>query len=565
MSALNSFNLDKLQISLHFQCASRINTVEPLKLKTQHSRLDFIQYCINQGKSLKSPNNVLDDYLLYQKGKIATNHSEIPVLSPADINRKKLSTLFAHLSAFSYDFGELTIEPIAVNDLIKKIQYINQMDDNLVSEYLKRLISDKIPDCEQIPLLSFLEEIQKQYEHDGVNFHCYLRENFLTDLKVENIKNVEPSLNYFMPSVFCQQHINSCEIATTMTMLKKVISNYKQMQEICLRHHAPMPQSVIDAQKKIKHLEENFQKFLRDPSSYAPKAIEDLHNDYLNQVEIIQVEMEIALKNIVSPEVDLFIKKNKNHTLATLIHLVATAIIPGGIDLEFNKLNTLFQNKVSTFQERNLKQHFEVIDKQDVVKNLHNNKAQPEEKNALIKDLKKLILFGKTKAYTESIACGHSLLMDIDGAGNLKSIEHKNSKAQETKLSQVELTNPNLIKYDNVETTLKSIESTLRNLYEERNNIVKIKTGVPLGSENYNKMQILLKKKDSEITDLLNIEKNLKTKHNIIKPEANELEKSRSLMNYFKGSIHRNRMRTETANDNNDLDKEENSKNSMKL
>ncbi|MDF1929741.1 hypothetical protein PGH45_06260 [Legionella pneumophila] len=51
-----------------------------------------------------------------------------------------------------------------------------------------------------------------------------------------------------------------------MTILKKVVTNFNQMQNLCLDSNN-LPIEVIEAQKKIKELEQKFENHLKNPSA----------------------------------------------------------------------------------------------------------------------------------------------------------------------------------------------------------------------------------------------------------------------------------------------------------
>ena len=68
------------------------------------------------------------------------------------------------------------------------------MSDTEATEYLNALIGDRIPGHEQMTTQEFFEQIQKQYEQNGIRFHCYLRENFFNPLQAKEIKKAQPTL-----------------------------------------------------------------------------------------------------------------------------------------------------------------------------------------------------------------------------------------------------------------------------------------------------------------------------------------------------------------------------------
>ena len=305
MASLDLYLLPETQLTLHFQRLGLLDNTYPVVLRLQSVRLDFIQYCLSQGKMLLSEKITLANYLNQQKKTATELLTPVKPLSAAD----KLSILFSHLSALNYDLEGLTIEPVALADLIRKIQEINQMNDEDVADYLNKLIGDKIPGYEKMSMEEFLNKIEELYKADGVNFHCYLRENFSTSLEVNAINSAAPSLNYFMPAVFCQQHINSCDIATTMTMLKKVVTNFNQMQTVCFSNNEELPIELIQSREKIKDFEQQFDEFLKDPSKYQQENVHELAKNYLKEIETIQIEMEKALADNLDPDSVLFIKE----------------------------------------------------------------------------------------------------------------------------------------------------------------------------------------------------------------------------------------------------------------
>ncbi len=509
----------QLKLKLHFQRMSEMSAdKKPLVFQTQTVKLGFIQYCLNKGTKLSVSEVALEQYLDQQKESPSDSLPLAETLSPADMSRKKLAILFAHLSAFHYDLDGLTIEPVTPGDLVQKIQDINLMKDDDVVNYLDKLIGEKIPGHEQMPIQDFLTEIQNRYQDEGVKFHCYLRENFSNPLDVNKIEKGQPALNYFMPTVFCQQHINTCDIATSLTMLKKIVKNFNQMQDVCFS--TEIPQEVIDAQKEIAVLEQQFERFLQDPSGTPQGEIQKLTKNYHKQVEIIQTEMEKALGQVFDPECELFKKQDANHSFATVKHLVMTRIIPGGFAITNTMMSEATQEKLTPFQRKSFDNHFDEINKTDVVKGLH-HKAKPDFKQVFLDIVKKMFLFGKTKTNTESIVCGHSLIMDIDGAGKLKIIEHKNAKPQETLLSHeglidIGIHSSQLKDSTVVKTTLDSIAESLSELKMERENIRKIQEAIRAGSAGSQELDSVLEKKDAEIRDLLTIVHDIKVKHGLV-------------------------------------------------
>lgn len=285
MKTLLPYKLDDVQTQLHFQNLSKINNDQAVKLQTQDSRLGFIQYCLSQGKNLKSAEDSLDDFVRDPNPKLPVGQ-EIAEPTQGDLNRQKLAALFAHNAAIGYEFGELSIEPIATNDLIKKMHEINVMSDSDAATYLQELVGHKIPASDQVDMEEFLAGIEAQYKSDGLNFHL----------------------------------------------------------------------------------------------------LQDL-----------------------------------------------------------NKAN-----------------------------------SSSQENPNLTKTLKNLFFFGKSRAAIEGLACDHNVIVDIDNTGKLKSIEHKNGKAEETILAQTSGIAPSFVTTDKAAETLKSIEVSIQNLKLEIHNIKK----VPLTSEN---------------------------------------------------------------------------------
>ncbi|WP_241480366.1 hypothetical protein [Legionella norrlandica] len=431
MGAAKQYFSSETQVKLHFQRMAQLNNTPPLTLQTQSVRLDFIQYCLHQGKNLQSSTQSLDNYLKIKKTSEEVNTLE--PLSQGDVNRKKLSLLFSHLSAFNYNMEGLTIEPVAVADLIRKMQDINRMTDQEIAVYLDKLIGEKIPGHETMSIDGFLNNVHTLYQNEGVNFHCYLRENFFNPLKADALKKAEPSLNYFMPDLFCQKHINTCELVTAMTVLKKIVTNFNQMQAICL--DSTLPIEVTKAQTRIKELEQQFENYLKNPAELKASNIKKLAHDYQKNVEKIQIEMEKTLGKKLIPEVTPYLKKYDNHTLSTIHHLVTTRIIPDAFDLgeeELKNMLNILKDKCTPFQNEVLGAHLPMVIEKDIATNLHKNNTKPKE---FLNDLKQLFLYGKSRAYTDFIVCGHALVMDICNTGALKILEHRNAKKETTTLS----------------------------------------------------------------------------------------------------------------------------------
>ncbi|CZG95130.1 Uncharacterised protein [Legionella pneumophila] len=524
MSGVKPYLSSEIQVKLHFQRMGQLNNPPPLVIQPQNVRLDFIQYCLSQGRNLQSPQTTLDNYLKQDKNSMPESEGSREPLLQGDINRKKLSLLFSHLSAFNYNMEGLTIEPVAVADMIKKMQDINQMNDQEVAEYLDKLIGEKIPGHDSMSIDNFLDNIHDLYKNDGVSFHCYLRENFFNPLKADAIKKAEPALNYFMPDLFCQKHINTCELVTTMTILKKVVTNFNQMQNLCLDSNN-LPIEVIEAQKKIKELEQKFENHLKNPSALKEGDIKKLVLDYQKEVEKIQIEMEKSLGKKFNPEITPYLKKYDNHTLSTIHHLVTTRIMPEGFDVDEWALKNTLQAKCTSFQNKLLSDHLPMIIEKDIVKNLHKDTANPEEKKTFLDSLKQMFLYGKSRAFTDFIVCGHALVMDICNNGLLKVLEHRNARKETTVLSHHGLKDLGIQsvhdKHSNpAKEALNSIEQKLKILYMERDNLVKIKAGTQDDSLVHSEISSMLVKKDNEIRDLLEVEKNLKIKYSPEKPKV---------------------------------------------
>ena len=528
----------KNQLKLHFEAIKQMENIEPIVLLPQTVRLDFILYCVDQSNNF-SPDideiSILDNYLEQQSQAPYSSlilEDSRGIESPQtaeDLNRKKLAALFSHLSAFTYKLGDLNIEQVQPADLIQKLQEINKMTDSEAQEYLYQLIGDKIPEYDQLPMQDFLTGVQKCYQNEGINFHCYLRENFFNPLKASDIKKAAPILNYFMPTVFTQQHINSCSIATTMTMLKKVATNFNQMQAICFVKNTTLPTEVIASQSKIKALEQQFESFLKTPFTVNKKDVQNILNEYRKEVEIVQIEMEKALARLSGTETELHVKKYKNHTLATVKHLVTTLNIPDGIKVNSHILKRETKSLLTSFQHGILTQHLTTIQKNTIVENLHNDQIDPDDKDFYLytiqKDfylytIKKLFLDGKSKASTENCICGHSLIMDVDETGTLKIIEHKNGKTEETILSKdgfrdIGIKSSHYKESNAVQTTLANINHRIKILLMEKVNILKVRLGIKSDSAIYSEMNTLLAKKDGEIEDLIDLRRDLLIKYKI--------------------------------------------------
>lgn len=117
MSDVKPYLSSEIQVKLHFQRMGQLNNPPPLVIQPQNVRLDFIQYCLSQGRNLQSPQAILDNYLKQDKNSMPESEGSREPLLQGDINRKKLSLLFSHLSAFNYNMEGLTIEPVAVADM----------------------------------------------------------------------------------------------------------------------------------------------------------------------------------------------------------------------------------------------------------------------------------------------------------------------------------------------------------------------------------------------------------------------------------------------------------------
>ncbi|WP_133137445.1 hypothetical protein [Legionella rowbothamii] len=514
------------EIKLHFEHMGKGSEKKPLVFQVQNVRMDFIQYCINQGPQLKSPETELNNYL--NRASHASTQTSANPPSVGDLNRQKLSALFAHLSAFNYQMEGLVIEPVAVADLIKKMREINNMSDDEAAAYLDKLLGGKIPGQLDMRMDEFLLYVGGMYQEQGVNFHCYLRENFFQPLKPEAVKTSGPALNYFMPDVFHQQHINTCELSSVMTVLKKVATNFDQMQEWCMANNEVMPETVLQSREKINALEQQFEQFLNNPDAFKEKDIKKLTQEYRKELEKIQVHMEQALGKEMNPEIVPYLKKHANHTLATIHHFITARVMPDGFDVEDYKLKDALKPHQTPFQAKVLGDHLNIIVEKDIVKNLHKDNDNPEEKKGFLDNIKQMFLYGKSRAFTEFVVCGHALLMDICNNGILKVIEHRNSKDESTILSKnglrdIGIQSPSGNGPSALKETVDSIEQKLKVLYMERDNIVKIKAGIPSESSMFEEMNTLLAKKDDEIRDLLEVEKNVKVKYGLekhVSPES---------------------------------------------
>lgn len=514
------------QIKLHFEHMGKGSEKKSLVFQVQNVRMDFIQHCINQGPKLKSPETELNNYL----NRVANTPTQTSANPPSvgDLNRQKLSALFAHLSAFNYQMEGLVIEPVAVADLIKKMQEINRMSDEEAATYLDKLVGEKIPGQQDMPMDEFLSHVGTMYHERGVNFHCYLRENFFQPLKPQAVKEAGPALNYFMPDVFHQQHINTCELSTVMTVLKKIATNFDQMQAWCIANNEVVPEAVLESRKKIKGLEQEFEQFLKDPDAFKEKDIKKLTHEYRKELEKIQVHMEQAFGKEMSPDIVPYVKKHANHTLATIHHFITARVMPEGFDVDDYNLKQALKAQQTPFQAKVLEGHLKVVVEKDIVKNLHKDNENVEEKKDFLDNIKQMFLYGKSRAFTEFVVCGHALLMDICNNGILKVIEHRNAKDEsiilsKNGLSDIGIQSPSGNSPSALKETVDSIEQKLKVLYMERDNIVKIKTGVPSDSAMFEEMSTLLAKKDNEIRDLLEVEKNVKEKYGLekhVSPES---------------------------------------------
>lgn len=521
----------KLKLKLHFQHMSEMGADKPLVFQVQKIRLDFIQYCLTNSKKLPPNNVALDEYLSQPKESSSDSLLSTEILSPADMNRKKLSILFAHLSAFHYDLEGLTIEPVAPADLMEKIRDINEMTDDDVSEYLQKLIGEKIPGYAQMPVQDFLMGIQNCYKEEGARFHCYLRENFSNPLRAAEINEAKPTLNYFMPNVFCQQHLNTCDIVTNLSILKKIVKNFDQLQDVCFSTKPEFPREVIEARQKIAVLEKKFEAYLQNPASASPLDVKKIAHNYVDQVKVIQIQMEKRVGEIIEPSQELFLKKENNHTLATLKHLITTRIIPEGFNITNKIVENLTHPRFTPFQQKVLENHlFMEIEKKDVVRGLHNDKSAPEVKVSFLESIKNLFLFGKSRANVDILVVSHALVMDIDGSGNLKIIEHKNGKPQTTLLSHEGLKDIGIFSSQQknstaVKTTLDSITQSLSELYIERENILKFKKVIKEDTPAYKELESAFEKNKAEINDLLTIVHDIKVKNGVVNPfEENDIE-----------------------------------------
>ncbi len=514
------------QIKLHFEHMGKGSEKKPLVFQVQNVRMDFIQHCINQGSKLKSPETELNNYLNRDPNAPTQTSANPP--SAGDLNRQKLSALFAHLSAFNYQMEGLVIEPVAVADLVKKMQEINRMSDDEAANYLNKLMGEKIPGLQDMPMDEFLSHVGEMYQEQGVNFHCYLRENFFQPLKPEAVKEAGAALNYFMPEVFHQQHINTCELSSVMTVLKKIATNFDQMQAWCMANNQTIPEAVLESREKVKALEQQFDQFLKNPDAFQEKDIKKLTHEYRKELEKIQVHMEQAFGKEMNPDIVPYVKKHANHTLATLHHFVTARVMPEGFDVDDNNLKQVLKAQQTPFQAKVLDGHLNIIVEKDIVKNLHKNNENAEEKQGFLDNIKQMFLYGKSRAFTDFVVCGHALLMDICNNGILKVIEHRNAKDESTILSKnglsdIGIQSPSGKEPSALKETVDSIEQKLKVLYMERDNIIKIKVGVPSDSPMFEEMNTLLAKKDNEIRDLLEVEKNVKEKYGLekhVNPES---------------------------------------------
>lgn len=518
MGSATQYLSTETHINLHFQRMKQLNNIKPVVQETQDVRLGFIQYCLEHSKDLTTASIALNNYMAQNKATSPILETPEVPLTPEDMNRKKLALIFSHLATCNYTMGGLIIEPVAVGDLVKKIHDINSLSDKEVEDYLDKLIGKKIPGHADMSIESFLENMHTLYKNEGVRFHCYLRENFFNSLEANAIKEAGPSLNYFMPEIFCQRHINTCDLTTAMTILKTVVTNFNQMQAICLEGNTNIPIEVSNAQQKINKLEQKFEHYLDNPTLFNEEDIKQLTCDYQKEIRIIQVEMEKTFGKKFDPTIQPYLKKYENHALSTIHHVVTTRVMPDAFEVNNEKFQTLFQNHCSSFQEKLLPKHLEIILEKDVSRNLHKDNAAPEEKLGLMDHLKQMFLYGKARAFTDFIICGHYLVMDICKTGALKILEHRNDKKEVTTLSPNGLSNLGISsiygKNQNpVSEALDSIAQKLKTLSMERDNLIIIQSGLKNDTEMHGEISSMLEKKEHEISDLIIVEKNLKIKH----------------------------------------------------
>lgn len=202
--------------------------------------------------------------------------------------------------------------------------------------------------------------------------------------------------------------------------------------------------------------------------------------------------------------------------------------MPEGFDVDDYNLKQALKAQQTPFQAKVLEGHLKVVVEKDIVKNLHKDNENVEEKKDFLDNIKQMFLYGKSRAFTEFVVCGHALLMDICNNGILKVIEHRNAKDEsiilsKNGLSDIGIQSPSGNSPSALKETVDSIEQKLKVLYMERDNIVKIKTGVPSDSPMFEEMSTLLAKKDNEIRDLLEVEKNVKEKYGLekhVSPES---------------------------------------------
>lgn len=531
---------EDLKLKLHFQRISKMQSEEPLRFKTQNARIDFIRYCLIRGEKLsENTTGELNQFIFYQQPK---NKAQVPsnqTTQLEDMNKKKLSLLFAHLTAFNYELGDLTIEPVTPAVLIKKMNEINEMSSDKATHYLNRLIGEKIPGYEQMSPEEFLNQIAEQYKNNGLNFHCYLRENFFQPLNIESIKQAEPLLNYFMPKVFSQQHINTCVLVTQMSLSKKMTANFNQLKNTFLSKEKELPEKVKEAESKLISLQNDFSDYLSTALDKNPEEIKKILHNYKKQLKIIQTELEKQILSRIAPEIQPCAKKYDNFILSVLHHLISKVTIPYGVDSWFFAIDGTVSRQLNRFQNSLLGVIFNrFISVSEFSAKIDDKKKDPVAQLAYQDQIKSIFLNGTAVCSTSFVIIWHALIMDIDEEGRLKLIEHKNSSAETTTLSTNILSEIGIKNHhqEPAQEAINSIDKTLERLYMERDNILKVKAGTIEDNTVQKELSDLLLEKDDEIKNLTDIKLNIQQKHGITPPQE-QFKKAKESLQAIKENI----------------------------
>lgn len=529
------------QLKLHFQQISKMQAEEPLRLKTQNARMDFIRYCIKRGDKLSdNAPGELEQFIFYENTP-ETQPSSYHSIAQEDPNKKKLSLLFAHLAAFNYEMGDLTIEAIAPAILIKKLNKINEMKPRSAQRYLDRLIGEKIPGYKNMSTDEFLKEIATLYKNEGLTFHCYLRENFFRSLIAKSIKSAEPLLNYFMPKVFSQQHINTCVIATQLTLTKKITASFNQLKHVFLSKEKELPEEVKKAESIILSLQNEFSDYLSRSSSKNPQEIKKIINEYQKQISIIQKELEVQILERYDPDFQPDAKKYDNFILSVLHHLISKITIPSSLEPSFNAIDKFASKQFNKFQKLFIKRLFNPsIDISTFCISVYGQQKEPLQQKIYEEQIKTMFLNGNACSHTKRLNLGHQLVMNIDEEGQVKIIEHKNAKPEDTILSTNILSTIGIPTQhrEPAEKVIENIDETLKRLFMERENIVKIKKGTIENSAVQKELSKLLLEKDDEIRNLAALKQNIQQEHKVISTKEKFTDTKRSLQTIKENSTH---------------------------